>query len=101
MWIEVLKVVAAKSTKAFRFLTCGTKDITAFKMQYMDDGQSEEEDQNPAEDVGGLKLRGGVKALQGFTAPTTDYSQSFAQNLAKGDTVTPQHQRGHSENTES
>ena len=44
MWIEVLKVVAGKSTKAFRFLTCGTKDITVFKMQYMDDGESEEEE---------------------------------------------------------
>ena len=78
MWIEVLKVVAGKSTKAFRFLTCGTKDITVFKMQYMDDGESEEEEQNPVEDGAASKIQRGAKALQGFAAPTTDYSQSFA-----------------------
>ena len=36
MWIEVLKVVAGKSAKAFRFLTCGSIDITEFRMQHMD-----------------------------------------------------------------
>ena len=44
MWIEVLKVVARKSAKAFRFLTCGSKDITEFKQQYMDEGFSDDDE---------------------------------------------------------
>ena len=34
MWIEILKVVSAKSAKAFRFLTCGSVDITEFKLEH-------------------------------------------------------------------
>lgn len=28
MWIEILKIVAKKNAKVFRYLTCGTKDLT-------------------------------------------------------------------------
>ena len=28
MWIEILKVVINKSSRAFRFLTCGSMDLT-------------------------------------------------------------------------
>ena len=35
MWIEILKVAARKSAKIFRILTCGTKDIIAFKAFHM------------------------------------------------------------------
>mmetsp|Transcript_25284 Transcript_25284/g.33840 ORF Transcript_25284/g.33840 Transcript_25284/m.33840 type:complete len:98 (-) Transcript_25284:162-455(-) len=42
MWIEVLKVVAAKSAKAFRYLTCGSKEITVFKQMYMDEGSDDD-----------------------------------------------------------
>jgi len=28
MWIEILKVVAGKSARVFRFLTCGSRDLT-------------------------------------------------------------------------
>ena len=34
MWIEILKVVSVKSAKAFRFLTCGSVDITEFKLEH-------------------------------------------------------------------
>ena len=44
MWIEILKVVAGKSAKCFRFITFGLKDLVEFRMQYMDDDVSEEED---------------------------------------------------------
>jgi hypothetical protein len=35
MGIEILKVAAGKSTTAFRFITCGSWDITEFKKTYM------------------------------------------------------------------
>ena len=61
MWIEVLKVVAGKSSRVFRFVTCGTRDITAFKMQYMDEGsdidESAGEGENP-DDIFDKKLGG-------------------------------------------
>ena len=49
MWIEILKVVANKSTSAFRYLTCGTKDLTEFKMLYMVDEESEDDEQGEVE----------------------------------------------------
>ena len=86
MWIEILKVVAGKSAKAFRFMTCGTKEITLFKLQYMDDGNSEEEeDQVAVIDGGETRIKGGARALRGFAAPTVDYSKSFSENLAKSE----------------
>jgi len=35
MGIEILKVAAGKSTTGFRFITCGSWDITEFKKTYM------------------------------------------------------------------
>ena len=32
IWIEILKVVAGKSSKLFRYLTCGTKDLNEFRL---------------------------------------------------------------------
>ena len=46
MWIEILKVVARKSARAFRFLTFGTKEITVFKKMYMDSGSESELEEN-------------------------------------------------------
>ena len=34
MWVEILKVVANKSARVFRFITLGTKDLTAFKLKH-------------------------------------------------------------------
>ena len=36
IWIEILKVVAVKSAKVFRFLTCGSKDLREFKEQHIE-----------------------------------------------------------------
>ena len=46
MWIEILKVIVVKSPRAFRFLTCGTKDVTAFKTLHLnfDDDEKDHED---------------------------------------------------------
>ena len=35
MWLEILKIVANKSAKAFRFITLGTSDLTEFKQRHM------------------------------------------------------------------
>ena len=43
MWIEILKVVAGKSAKCFRFITFGLKDLVEFRMQHMDEESDEEE----------------------------------------------------------
>ena len=44
MWIEILKVVAGKSAKCFRFITFGLKDLVEFRMKYMDNDASDEEE---------------------------------------------------------
>ena len=41
--IEILKVAAAKSTKLFRYLTCGSVNVAEFKLKYMA-GMNEEEE---------------------------------------------------------
>ena len=43
MWIEILKIAASKSAKAFRYLTCGTIDVTEFKERHMDDEEEQVE----------------------------------------------------------
>ena len=35
MWTEVLKLAARKSAKIFRLLTCGTKDLIAFRALHL------------------------------------------------------------------
>lgn len=46
MWIEILKIFARNSTKAFRFVTCGAKDLAQFKQEYMADESEEEVEGN-------------------------------------------------------
>ena len=65
MRIEILKVAASKSPKAFRFVTCGFMDINEFRQAHMDvdsdeDGSSSEQDyQKPnAEKLRGFKFEG-------------------------------------------
>lgn len=41
MWVEILKVIANKSAKLFRYATCGMKDLTEFRMQYMEEDTEE------------------------------------------------------------
>ena len=51
MWIEVLKVVAKKSARLFRYLTCGSRNITEFKLQYFDDDESDANNASLDDDV--------------------------------------------------
>ena len=46
MWIEILKVVAIKSPRIFRFMTCGTKDVTTFKALHMNCEDDEKDNDN-------------------------------------------------------
>ena len=46
MWVEILKVVAGKSAKAFRFITLGMKDLTEFRLQHMDEASEDEDKTN-------------------------------------------------------
>lgn len=62
MWVEILKVVANKSARVFRFITLGMKDLTAFRMQYMDEGSDDEEKADHELQEEGPK----EKSLQGF-----------------------------------
>ena len=43
MWSEILKVVVIKSPKIFRFITCGSKDVTQFRLENLDQSESEDE----------------------------------------------------------
>lgn len=60
MWIEILKVVAGKSARVFRFVTCGSRDITTFKMQYMDEVSDDDDSADEIEepDAADKKLGG-------------------------------------------
>lgn len=60
MWIEILKVVAGKSARVFRFVTCGSRDITTFKMQYMDEASDDDDsaDEGEEPDAADKKLGG-------------------------------------------
>ena len=42
MWIEILKVAATKSARLFKWITCGSINITDFKQKYMDEEEEEE-----------------------------------------------------------
>lgn len=44
MWVEILKQVAGKSAKLFRYLTCGSIDITDFKRMHMDENSDDDDD---------------------------------------------------------
>ena len=47
MRIEILKVAAGKSNKLFRYLTCGSWDLSEFKLKYMIvDSDEDEYDEN-------------------------------------------------------
>jgi len=81
MWIEILKVVAGKSAKAFRFLTCGSRDITTFKMQYMDEGSDDDQSIDEAVDA----PEQGEKSLLGFRSKQTDHSRQMLEALEKGE----------------
>ena len=65
MRIELLKVAAAKSPKAFRFVTCGFMDINEFRSAHMEvdsdeDGSSSEQDYKitNADKLRGFKFEG-------------------------------------------
>ena len=78
MWIEILKQVAAKSVKAFRYLTCGTKDITEFRMQYM--VQEESESEQSEQELGDVSVdqRPKERTLLGFKAKELDFAQKIS-----------------------
>ena len=80
MWIEVLKVVAGKSATAFRYLTCGTKEITAFKLQYMDENS---DDEGSIDEEGDTNTGTKNKSLLGFRAKTVDHSKQMLEALEK------------------
>lgn len=78
MWIEILKQVSAKSVKAFRFLTCGTKDITEFRLQHMvQESESEQSDVDIDTANRGKK----EKTLQGFKAEVDDFALQLSKNM--------------------
>ena len=49
MWVEILKQVAGKSSKLFRYLTCGSIDITEFKQKHMDFDSDDDAEGNDIE----------------------------------------------------
>ena len=46
IWLEILKISVIKSPKVFRYLTCGSVDVTEFKMKYLyaESGMEENDD---------------------------------------------------------
>ena len=80
MWIEVLKVVAGKSATAFRYMTCGTKEITAFKLQYMDENS---DDEGSIDEEGETNTGTKNKSLLGFRAKNVDHSKQMLEALEK------------------
>ena len=74
MWVEILKVVANKSARVFRFITLGMKDLTAFKLEHMDeDSDDEEKDDYELKEAGPKDTN-----LQGFK---NEVENSQAVNL--------------------
>lgn len=43
MWIEILKIVAGKSSTAFRYFTCGSEDLAEFKKKYMHENEVDDD----------------------------------------------------------
>lgn len=73
MWIEILKVVAGKSAKAFRYLTCGSWDLQQFKAIHMDygsddDNSEEEEDENKKPPPNDEQLVGFKQKEEGYSS---------------------------------
>ena len=69
MWLEILKNVAAKSSKAFRFLTCGTVDLINFRLINMEEDSDEDKEQD-------YELRVNIpheSDLQGFKSKIVDH----------------------------
>ena len=77
LWIEILKVVASKSPRAFQYITCGTKDITAFKALHM---PCVGDEKNGDEDYEEKKLSVRAQHLIGFKA--SDSKEHFSSALA-------------------
>ena len=71
MWIEILKVVSVKSAKAFRFLTCGSVDITEFKLEHNYE-PSDDEDKDVGFDFELKQNAAKDSRLQGFKAKDED-----------------------------
>ena len=76
MWIEVLKVVAKKSARLFRYMTCGSRNITEFKLQYLDESDSDDNNASLDDDVQEQNAAGNKK-LAGFTAKKENYSKQM------------------------
>ena len=79
MWVEILKVAVNKSATAFRYLTCGTIDLTEFKMQYMD----EENDDDVNGDFDEIKeLPANAEDLKGFKSTVAqDHIKKLKKNI--------------------
>ena len=45
IWHEILKVVAVKSSRVFRFLTCSAVDIVEFKRMFINEISDDEENE--------------------------------------------------------
>ena len=78
MWIEVLKVVAGKSAKAFRFLTCGSIDITQFRRKHMEEESDNEGDKDVVEGTDDKN-----RTLQGFRATENDYAKQLKEKMER------------------
>ena len=46
IWVEILKVAAANNARLFRYMTCGRKDMTEFRADYMDWYNEKNEDEH-------------------------------------------------------
>lgn len=64
IYVEILKVFAGKSARVFRFLTCGTIDLTEFRLQHLEeDSDDDNEDDHELAEAGPNAID-----LQGFNA---------------------------------
>ena len=69
MWVEILKQVAGKNSKAFRFITCGRIDLREFKQKYMfDDDNSDDEKEMKALQAENKEKKPEASQLVGFVS---------------------------------
>ena len=73
MWVEILKQVAGKSAKLFRYLTCGSIEITDFKRMHMDENSDDDEAEN---DIELQEAPPQEHQLEGFKAKDADQEKS-------------------------